>query len=117
MSFSVFSSDKIHELSWETINIKYKKKTPNVLELFDLILFLPASSSECERGFSAMKLIKTDYRNKLSSNRMTDIIRIKLHSVDLDQFDPTHAIHEWNQLVKRRPRSSNEESSDSDSDE
>ena len=59
-------------------------------------LSLPASSAECERGFSAMKLIKTDVRNRLTVNVLTDVLRIKLMSPSISDFEPTDAIHAWN---------------------
>ena len=62
----------------------------------DLVLSLPASSAECERGFSVMKLIKTDARNRLSTSAMTDAMRIHLQSPSIKDFDPTEAIHAWN---------------------
>jgi hypothetical protein len=72
------------------------------LDLVDLVLSLPASSAECERGFSVMKHTKTDYRNKLTSKTMTHVIRVKLHAAGIEEYDPTPAIHQWN-LRARKP--------------
>ena len=49
-----------------------------------------------------MKIIKTEYRNKLSSDALTEIMRIKFHSSEIGSFDPTPAIHLWN-ASNRRP--------------
>ena len=65
---------------------------------------LPASSAECERGFSAMKLVKTDSRNKLTTSALTDVLRINLLSPPIGEFDPTKAIHKWNSLAFRSRR-------------
>ena len=93
----------VHNLTWAQVNLKYREKAPHALDLVDLILSLPASSAICERGFSLMKLIKTDYRNKLRCDTMTQLIRIKLHSQSIEEFDPSPAIHHWNQTGHRRP--------------
>ena len=53
---------------------------------------LPAETSECERGFSQMKITKTQYRNKLRSTSMSMLMTIQLHSPDINAFDPTEAI-------------------------
>ena len=84
------------KITWPEINKKYKSVCSNALDVIDLILALPASSAECERGFSLMKLIKTDRRNKLSIRHMTQVMRIKLQSASIEDFDPTPAIHLWN---------------------
>ena len=44
-------------MKWDEINLRYT---------IYLILTLSATSSEIERGFSQMKLIKTNIRSKLS---------------------------------------------------
>ena len=36
---------------------QYHDDCPNLLSLFDLLLTLPSSTAECERGFNAMKQI------------------------------------------------------------
>ena len=101
--------DEIHSestpLTWEKINKMFRQSFPNCLELFDLLLSLPASSAECERGFSQMKIIKNEYRNRLGSSSMSDLMLIKLHSPDIADFEPCQAIHYWNSssVKARRP--------------
>ena len=91
-------------MNWVQINAKYQASHPNVLNVIDLALSLPASSAECERGFSAMKLIKTDRRNRLKGTTLTDVMRVKLLSPDISDFDPTTAIHLWNTTGSRSRR-------------
>ena len=45
---------------------------PDMLQLIDLVLTLPAHSADCERGFSHAKLVKNDWRNKLRDTAVTD---------------------------------------------
>ena len=53
--------------SWQTINREFVGEARSVLLLIDLLLSIPATSVEAERGFSTMKLVKTDFRSKLSN--------------------------------------------------
>ncbi|XP_041375149.1 uncharacterized protein LOC121388014 [Gigantopelta aegis] len=55
--------DKIETLSWSQINREFGSLCRNILSLVDLLLSLPATSVECERGFSAMRMVKDDWRN------------------------------------------------------
>ena len=66
--------------------------------LVDLLLSLPAHSSECERGFS---LMKTDWRKCLTDDAFTDLIQINLHCADIKEFNPDQAIHLWNKASIR----------------
>ena len=43
-----------------------------------------------------MKLTKTDVRSRLTVNVLTDVLRIKLMSPSISDFEPTDAIHAWN---------------------
>ena len=76
--------------------------TSSVLALIDLVLTIPATSVEAERGFSVMKRVKTDYRNKLRNPAMNDLMRIILLSPSEAAFDPTPAIEHWYGALQRR---------------
>ena len=98
------SSHSIQELTWPVIHQRYSKRYPNILALFDLICTLPASSAQCERGFSAMKKNKTDYRNKLSAESLSDVMTIQLHSAKIPDFNPLPAVHHWFKSAARPRR-------------
>ena len=51
-------------VTWRQVNDDLGDKRPSVHPLIDLVLSLPASSAEAERGFSLMKIIKTDWRSR-----------------------------------------------------
>ncbi|CAB3994333.1 zinc finger [Paramuricea clavata] len=53
-------------LDWEQINIAFGDTDPHLLLLVDLLLTIPAHSAECERGFSLVKLVKSDWTNSLT---------------------------------------------------
>jgi hypothetical protein len=46
-----------------------------------------------ERGFSVMKLVKSNWRSRLSGHAVTDLMRVSLQSADVPDFDPTPAIY------------------------
>ena len=58
------------------------------------------------KGASHVKLIKTDIRNSLSENTLSNGIFIRLHSAPIDEFDPIPAIEYWLSLKERRPGTS-----------
>ena len=71
------------------------------MHLFDLILCLPASSAIHERGFSVMKIVKTDYRNRLRAASMTNVMVVKMHSAETGDFEPANAANLWYAQSKR----------------
>ena len=80
-----------------------------ILKVMDLILTWPATSSEVERGFSQMKMIKTNIRSKLSTvNVNNNLITIKMMAVSIDEFDPIPIIQHWNVAGVRRPQKEND---------
>ena len=101
-----FGGNKISEkLDWEQINIQFRDTASHFLLLVDLLLTIPAHSSECERGFSLMKLVKTDWRNCLTDEAVTDLIRIILHSAGIKEYNPDQVVHQWRKasIRGRRP--------------
>ena len=86
----------------------------NILALVNLVLSLPASSAEAERGFSAMKMTKTDWRSCLKDDALSDLLTVKLESAPIlpvksDQgevlvpaFDADKAIMVWLNMKNRR---------------
>ena len=51
-----------------------------------------------------MKLIKTDVRNRLTVNVLTDVPMIKLMSLSISEFEATDAIRGWNVTGHRSRR-------------
>ena len=41
-------SKELDSLSWEQVNRRFGKEYPNILNVFDLVLTLPATSTACE---------------------------------------------------------------------
>ena len=79
-----------------------RRRHENILALIDLILSLPAST-ECEKGFSALKAVKTDWRNILKQDTLNHLLLVQLHSAKIEDFDPKPAVELWALPKKRRP--------------
>ena len=88
--------------SWQTINREFVGEARGVLLLIDLLLSIPATSVEAVRGFSTMKLVKTDFRRKLSNTALNSLLRILLLSPTEADFNPMPAIEHWYSAVDRR---------------
>nr|XP_006813033.1 PREDICTED: zinc finger protein 862-like [Saccoglossus kowalevskii] len=85
----------LSEVTWAQVNSALVDKCPNILALIDLVLSMPASSFEAERGFSLMKIIKTDWRSRLKDSTLSDLMMVKLESPEIGKFSPNAAINLW----------------------
>ena len=57
-----------------------------------------------ERGFSQLKILKSDIRSTLSEERLNDLLAVKLLSADIQNFDPLPAIELWSTSCVRTRR-------------
>ena len=77
----------------------------NIALLVEIIMVLPMSSSVCERGFSSLKRIKTDWRSRLTTDMMNHLLTISIMGPTLDEFVPNRALELWwNPTGGRRAR-------------
>lgn len=78
---------------------------PDFLSLVDLVLTLLASTADCEKGFNVMKLLKSDWRSRLASATLSDLMMAQLATPSIEDSDPTSAIQLWHQesIRPRRP--------------
>ena len=51
----------------------YKEAFPTVISIITGALTIPVSSTNCERSFSKMKLIKRSTRNTMNDSRLSDM--------------------------------------------
>ena len=70
---------------------------------FDLILTIPATSAACERGFTHMKLVKSQQRSLLKEDIVSDCLMIKLEGDSIKDFNPDASIQYWFDVIARRP--------------
>ena len=89
-------------ITWKEINRRHSLDLPNLLPLVDLVLTLPSTSADCERGFSAMKHIKNEHRASLSSSALDDLMMVYINSPAIEDFNPQPSINEWLNSKSRR---------------
>ena len=80
---------------WERIFRQHQGDLPNILLLAEIVLILPMCTACCERGFSAVKRIKNDWRSCLAVNVLDHLLRITLEGPTVDDFEPEKAIQHW----------------------
>ncbi|XP_041360421.1 zinc finger protein 862-like [Gigantopelta aegis] len=85
----------LHKTSWISIHKLFGDVVPNIPGLMDLVLTIPATSVEAERGFIVMKRVKTDFRNRLHNRALSDLLRIILLSPAEADFQPDAAVEHW----------------------
>lgn len=113
---------RLQTITWREINRRLSSELPNLLPLVDLILSLPSTSADCERGFSAMKLIKTEHRSSLLPSTLDDLMMVHINAPAIANFDPQPSVNDWVHAKSRKVGSkssdekndSNDEESDSD---
>lgn len=93
------------EKTWPAVNRMLRHRCPDILDLFDALLTIPASTADCERGFSVLKQVKSDWRSRLKGESLSDLLKTQLCSPDIKDFDPTKAISIWHadSLHRRKP--------------
>ena len=94
---------------------------PNLAILAQIVLVFPASSVDCERGFSTQNHIKTKTRNQLGPVHLDMLLRLRLLGGPPEQFPFVKAYEIWLHTKKRRtlpepPSGSNSESDSGESD-
>ena len=67
----------------------------DILKIIHLTSVLPLANASCERAFSTMKRIKSDWRCRLGSEVLDILMRIKIADVQLRAFDPKPAVTRW----------------------
>ncbi|XP_056464859.1 zinc finger protein 862-like [Gadus chalcogrammus] len=70
----------------------------------EISLVLPMSSSCCERGFSCMKRVKSDWRSRLANDTLTSLMLISMHGPPLDEYNSIKAVTKWWSTGRRSRR-------------
>ena len=68
-------------------DVSFSMLYPTISHLASIALVLPVSTADCERGFSILKRIKTDARNRLKTDTLNKLIRLRPRG------------HAWNSLI------------------
>ena len=93
-----------YDALWQRMLTEHEQDYPNVLMLVELVLILPMSTACCERGFSAMKREKNDWRSSLSSTSLNSILRIVIDGPSVKDFCPNSALETWWESSQRSRR-------------
>ena len=75
---------------------------PNFCRVALIGLLIPTSTADCERGFSALKRIKTPLRNRLSDSITNQLLFIAIEGPPLAEFDTDAACSSWASKRNRR---------------
>ena len=67
----------------------------SVLEILNVFCSLPTTNAEVERGFSCMKRIKTNLRNKLLIGTLHHLMMISLNGEDISTWTPDKSLEDW----------------------
>ncbi len=75
--------------------------SPLLCQLAAIALTMMTANAMCERGFSMMKLIKTDKRNRMGTETLDTLLRLAMCETDVENMDFTDAITRWTTSHKR----------------
>jgi hypothetical protein len=67
----------------------------NIVKIVHLVSLYPLSNASCERGFSTMKRIKSDWRCSLNNEIMNILMRIDMCKTKLEDFEPRPVVNRW----------------------
>ncbi|CAH9148251.1 unnamed protein product [Cuscuta epithymum] len=98
-AFSTLQS--IGEVSKKMVELTIHKSFHLVYRLIELALVLPVATATVERAFSAMNIIKTDLRNKMGDDYLTDCLVCYIER-DIFQAIDNEAIMQHFQNMKTR---------------
>ena len=83
-------------------NTSFSSLYPTLSKLAAITLTLPISTAHVERGFSTMKRIKTDTRNRLKTETLDKLIRLSSEGSNFQLFDYDVAVDLWASKSNRR---------------
>ena len=73
-----------------------------VYRMVRLVLTLPVSIATTERAFSAMKVVKTNLRNKMENDFLTDSLMLYIEKDIVSTFSLDSIVDDFENLKERR---------------
>ena len=73
----------------------YHDRFPNALMLVEILMILPLATACCERGFSIMGKIKSDWRSCLTVDILDCLMRVSIEGPSVADFNPHPALQSW----------------------
>lgn len=110
LKFHVANSPRYSQLHpllvWQIVSQMDQDKGDfkDILKIIHLTSVLPLSNASCERAFSFLKQIKTDWRCSLSAKTLDTLMRIKIENIKINEFDPKPAVYRWWHTGERKKR-------------
>ncbi len=95
-------SDFLTKLTIKSDSNVYCATFPSLSKLAHIYKVLPPHTSDCERDFSQMKLIKTDIRNRMGEDTLDYLLRINIAGPPIEQFPFGKAVKLWPEKKDRR---------------
>ena len=95
-------SDFLTKLTIKSDSNVYCATFPSLCKLAHIYKVLPPHTSDCERDFSQMKLIKTDIRNRMGEDTLDYLLRINIAGPPIEQFPFGKAVKLWSEKKDRR---------------
>ena len=80
---------------WDEVFLEEEERHQNILKLLTVLIVLPMSTAVVERGFSAMKRIKSDWRANLKPPQLSKLMFISIQGPSVGDYDATPAINMW----------------------
>lgn len=92
---------------WPRLKNLKQNDANELFTLIELCLTCPYGNAVCESFISYLRVVKTDWRNRLNESNLTDLLRIKVTGPSLKVFNEEYcdlAVTLWNSEKRRRPR-------------
>ena len=109
LTFKIHVNGHLMKLSphtlWQRVLVNFRGRYPNLSLLIEIMLLVPTNTACCERGFSAMKRVKSDWRGSLMVDSLDDLLRITIDGPSVQDFNPDEACKLWwtSSKCTRRP--------------
>lgn len=82
----------------------FQNRFRNVLKLYEMVVALPVSSAVCERGFSCLGRIKSDWRSQLTTEQLDRLMLISIAGPSFDTYTAERALDKWWNHAQRSRR-------------
>ena len=86
---------------WKLSELNHKDDVSNLLALAGIALTAPVHTVDCEGGFSSQNVIKTSLGNRISSERLDDLMAVSLEEEELGILDVLPPFKLWSSKTAR----------------
>ena len=83
---------------------KQDARFTSIMAVYELVSVIPIASANCERGFSALKRIKSDWRSRLDTAMADLLLLVSVEGVPLEEYNAYTGLQRWWNGAQRRRR-------------